>query len=706
MSWFRRGGRRGGMWGTNGAVATVRRPCDVSQLLRRGLSQAASGRPKVENRWETETRSSYVYFVPVSITDASASAADEVVLSDVVGVDETPAVEAESSAPASASTTASAPGRSRSRSTGRGRSVERASSGAARPAASSTSRPSAAPAPVPAPVPVEPARPRLKTTASERLSARRERERKNMLSEEEARARAAKEAARARMANSRFLSNTGFSRLNKKPPFHPYGWANRRPVHGGLMFGNYMSSHNISPLMHVANPKAEDAMHDVHFVTPEAILKYEPTRYFEYAPDAVQLEATAILRGEAFDPSSAKDAADKDASFSSTASEGARPHEETLLSTARIELEEELGAEVESRMQARDQLRARLAEDRARQNAPVPSKKALAESRTRRRSSMDAGPGNFRSWRKTSTTPDPSVAGPPTTSKSGTGERRPGRETRTSSAASATTSATTSASATKALAKTQRTDPLASSTAASAAATAMTAPEATTSTLREPWLAVSELATVPYRRNYSERVRDMLVWDEEAAAASQAAAKAAALAVPLAPNRTARLIAGKVVRPPELPKAEDADAEDEDAEGGGFDEDGGAKRGVEDAAATALARVPFRGTLRGAPDARVARTVVAAPPGPPASSSPFAVTASTAASAMRSSSRGPVRVSSLPTALPPGAVVLVPFTPSSTAEVDPRSYKNLPPQFCRAIHPAGRPAELSVHVSDCLHCFD
>ena len=65
-----------------------------------------------------------------------------------------------------------------------------------------------------------------------------------------------KEAEYAR-ANSRTLSNTGFSKRYHKPPFGAYGTGNLRPVDGGLMYGNYMTSYSVAPLMHPANPKSE-----------------------------------------------------------------------------------------------------------------------------------------------------------------------------------------------------------------------------------------------------------------------------------------------------------------------------------------------------------------------------------------------------------------------------------------------------------------
>lgn len=47
--------------------------------------------------------------------------------------------------------------------------------------------------------------------------------------------------------SSRDLSNTAFSKAYERPIFGPYGCGNLQPAIGGVMYGNYLMSHNVGP---------------------------------------------------------------------------------------------------------------------------------------------------------------------------------------------------------------------------------------------------------------------------------------------------------------------------------------------------------------------------------------------------------------------------------------------------------------------------
>ncbi|KAA0157471.1 hypothetical protein FNF29_00047 [Cafeteria roenbergensis] len=153
-------------------------------------------------------------------------------------------------------------------------------------------------------------------------------------------------------SDSRWFSNTKFGRLFSKPPFGMYGNGNRRPTDGGVFDGGYMSSHNIMPLMHPANPKAEAAMEMVRFTNDAAVLRYDPTRY---------ASESGVRPGEE--------------------GEAAGPDEERLMVTARMALEEEYGAAVAERVAKRAEERARAEREKAEQAKPPPS--AVDDSKRR-----------------------------------------------------------------------------------------------------------------------------------------------------------------------------------------------------------------------------------------------------------------------------------------------------------------------------------
>ncbi|KAA0178096.1 hypothetical protein FNF27_00644 [Cafeteria roenbergensis] len=131
-----------------------------------------------------------------------------------------------------------------------------------------------------------------------------------------------------------------------------YGNGNRRPTDGGVFDGGYMSSHNIMPLMHPANPKAEAAMEMVRFTNDAAVLRYDPTRY---------ASESGVRPGEE--------------------GEAAGPDEERLMVTARMALEEEYGAAVAERVAKRAEERARAEREKAEQAKPPPS--AVDDSKRR-----------------------------------------------------------------------------------------------------------------------------------------------------------------------------------------------------------------------------------------------------------------------------------------------------------------------------------
>eukprot|EP01138_Halocafeteria_seosinensis_P007521 gb/GECG01007687.1/.p1 GENE.gb/GECG01007687.1/~~gb/GECG01007687.1/.p1 ORF type:complete len:705 (+),score=123.60 gb/GECG01007687.1/:1-2115(+) len=137
-------------------------------------------------------------------------------------------------------------------------------------------------------------------------------------------ARAKKQEQLDRIQNSRELSNSGFSKHFKKPPFHSYGHGNVRPIKGGVMHGNYMTSYNVQPLLSRASQKYEDIMDDVAFVYDSALLHLDPSK-------------------------------------TGQESSGEEPdeHHETLLDTAREKLKEEYGENVKAKTNKRAENRQR-----------------------------------------------------------------------------------------------------------------------------------------------------------------------------------------------------------------------------------------------------------------------------------------------------------------------------------------------------------
>jgi hypothetical protein len=49
------------------------------------------------------------------------------------------------------------------------------------------------------------------------------------------------------IANTRDFPTTLVSSLSQKPPFHGYGEGNTKPVNGGVIYGDYLKTHNIKP---------------------------------------------------------------------------------------------------------------------------------------------------------------------------------------------------------------------------------------------------------------------------------------------------------------------------------------------------------------------------------------------------------------------------------------------------------------------------
>ena len=116
---------------------------------------------------------------------------------------------------------------------------------------------------------------RHRMTVRERRAARKRKGSRKHLSEEELIRRQKRKQEERERADSRLLPDSGFSRRYHKPPFHSYGWGHRSPLKGGIMWGRYMASYSINPLLHPANTKTEEAMDQVDFVHNEALLHHE-----------------------------------------------------------------------------------------------------------------------------------------------------------------------------------------------------------------------------------------------------------------------------------------------------------------------------------------------------------------------------------------------------------------------------------------------
>ncbi len=90
--------------------------------------------------------------------------------------------------------------------------------------------------------------------------------------------------------NSRWLPDSAFPRVFGKPPFHAYGWGNTDPIADA----NYLSSFNVAPLLHEANDKAEAQMEKVNFVYDSAVLHADPERYHQRLAQAARLEDSGV----------------------------------------------------------------------------------------------------------------------------------------------------------------------------------------------------------------------------------------------------------------------------------------------------------------------------------------------------------------------------------------------------------------------------
>jgi hypothetical protein len=196
-----------------------------------------------------------------------------------------------------------------------------------------------------------------KTSAAQRRAQRKKESAKFALTTEQIAAREKKEKLQGLKRDSRWFSNTKFGRLFDKPPFAMYGNGNRDPTDGGIMNGGYMASHNVMPLMHPANPKAESAMETVRFTNEAAVLKFDPARFPSLGG--------GVHPGEEGDTPG--------------------PDNETLMATARMALEEEYGAAVAERAAKRAEERARAAREKEEAKKPVPTMVDDSKRRVSRR---------------------------------------------------------------------------------------------------------------------------------------------------------------------------------------------------------------------------------------------------------------------------------------------------------------------------------
>ena len=49
------------------------------------------------------------------------------------------------------------------------------------------------------------------------------------------------------LQTTRWIANSAFTTYFGKPAFENYGRGNTKPTSGGLLYGNYLKSHNIQP---------------------------------------------------------------------------------------------------------------------------------------------------------------------------------------------------------------------------------------------------------------------------------------------------------------------------------------------------------------------------------------------------------------------------------------------------------------------------
>lgn len=54
---------------------------------------------------------------------------------------------------------------------------------------------------------------------------------------------------------TRWIPNSAFTTYFGKPAFENYGRGNTKPSSGGLMYGNYLKSHNVQPHRGMNSPK-------------------------------------------------------------------------------------------------------------------------------------------------------------------------------------------------------------------------------------------------------------------------------------------------------------------------------------------------------------------------------------------------------------------------------------------------------------------
>lgn len=116
------------------------------------------------------------------------------------------------------------------------------------------------------------ARPVRRSTVAQRRAQAAAKRAASRLSESQVQRRQARKAAADAIADSRKLANTAAARRYHKPPFGMYGCAAVHPLHGSIIGGDYMASHNVAPLLAVASEKAEEAMETVEFVYPGAVM--------------------------------------------------------------------------------------------------------------------------------------------------------------------------------------------------------------------------------------------------------------------------------------------------------------------------------------------------------------------------------------------------------------------------------------------------
>lgn len=90
---------------------------------------------------------------------------------------------------------------------------------------------------------------------------------------------------------SRWKPDTHLRSLHGKPIFHPYGKGNTDPTVGGVVYGDYLLSHNIHPHSGDNRPKYQQVYTSAHnkaFVNGKPTL--EPTRHEAEPPKLTKEE--------------------------------------------------------------------------------------------------------------------------------------------------------------------------------------------------------------------------------------------------------------------------------------------------------------------------------------------------------------------------------------------------------------------------------